>query len=374
MKIKGTIVILLVVNLWFIFSCKKDSTFTTLDTPAVSYSKSVSIVEDNYDLLLQINVNLSHISDSIVEIHYSTEDSSAVNGDDYVGVPDGILTFKPGEKSKTIPIQVKANTNQKKDLIFFVNLNSATHANLEAGKVWVKIINVDYATLVWSDEFDGTILNTTDWNFELGNNNGWGNNELEIYTNSSNNVFLESGYLNIKAIKNVDNTYTSARITTSGKRQFTHCRVDILAKLPEGKGLWPALWMLGSNISSVGWPTCGELDMVEVLGDNTKKTYGTAHWYNTEHKSSGGNYTLTSGSFSSGFHLFTFIWTPNNLKWLVDSIQYYTVDKATISGFPMDLPEFFIFNVAVGGNWPGSPSGTTVFPQSMLVDYIRVYQ
>jgi beta-glucanase (GH16 family) len=132
--------------------------------------------------------------------------------------------------------------------------------------------------------------------------------------------------------------------------------------------------MLGANISTVSWPKCGEIDMMEYLGHQTSTVYGTLHWDDNGHKYLGGNKTLSSGAFSDGFHIFTLVWTPSRFRWLVDGVQYYELDKNEVARFPFDLPEFFIFNVAVGGNWPGNPDGTTVFPQHMIVDYVRVYQ
>lgn len=371
---KGTAAILLVLLLDIMFSCKKNVAQTPFVPSTITYTNSLSISEDDPNLYAQISVNLTFKSDSTVVIDYITEDSSAISGTDYIGTANGKITFKPGEISKTISVPIIANKAQKKDVVFFVDLTRASNATLAPGKVRVKIKNVDYATLVWSDEFNAANLNTADWNYELGNNGGWGNNEKEVYTNSTNNVFLSGGYLNIKAIKEADGSYTSGRITTNGKQQFTHCKVDILAKLPQGQGIWPALWMLGSNIGTIGWPKCGEMDMMEVLGHQTNKTYGTIHWDNNGHQQSGGNYSLPTGSFSSDFHLFTYIWTSNKITWLVDNIEYYTVVKSSAINFPIDLPEFFIFNVAVGGSWPGNPDGTTVFPQTMQVDYIKVYQ
>lgn len=354
-------------------SCKKDSPAAPFVPSVVSYTNSTGIVEDDPSRFVIINVTLSAKSDSIVTVNYATTDSSAVAGKDYTAT-SGALTFARGEQSKSIFVPILQDTARKEDAVFFVQMISAKNADFQAGKIRVKITNVDYANLVWSDEFNGTMLNTSDWNYELGNNNGWGNNEKETYTSSTDNAFVSGGYLTIKAIDAGSGTYTSARITTNGKQQFTHCRVDILAKLPQGQGIWPALWMLGSNISTVSWPACGEIDIMELLGQQPNKVYGTVHYDNGGHQQSGSNYSLSTGAFSDGFHLFSLVWTPNNLSWYIDKQQYFTVSKNSISGFPFDLSQFFIFNIAVGGNWPGNPDQTTVFPQTMTVDYIRVYQ
>lgn len=234
--------------------------------------------------------------------------------------------------------------------------------------------------LIWSDEFEGKELSQQFWNYEIGNgSNGWGNNELQYYTSNKKNVFLSGGNLIIEARQeNIDAfKYSSARLTTKSKKEFSFGRVDIRAKLPKGKGVWPALWMLGANISTVGWPSCGEIDIMELIGSVPNKVHGTVHW-----KGASGNHTYIggetsiNGDFSQEFHVFSIIWEKDMIKWLVDEKEYYRFTK-TMAGsatYPFNDPEFFLFNVAVGGNWPGSPDNTTVFPQRMIVDYIRVFQ
>lgn len=241
--------------------------------------------------------------------------------------------------------------------------------------------------LVWSDEFDGTALDLSKWSYEIGNGqNGWGNNELEYYTNRSQNVSVSGGYLAITAQKENYSgfNYTSARIKTQGKFSFRYGKVEARIKLPYGNGMWPAFWMLGDNISTVGWPSCGEIDIMEMIGGigigNTGTelsdsiVYGTLHWNQNGHVQSGGKTSLKSGRFADDFHLFGVIWTPQVIKFYVDSTIYYQVDitPAWMSAFQKNF--FIILNLAVGGNWPGSPNSATVFPQTMLVDYVRVYQ
>ena len=304
---------------------------------------------------------------------YKTIDSTSIAGRDYVAVTAGKLILKAGETSKEIKINIIQDTSKKEDVYFSVVLSNPVNAILTSAHTTVKIANVDYAKLVWNDEFNSGPLNTGIWNYEVGAT-GWGNNELENYTSSVENVHLDSGYLHISALNPSGTSFTSGRITTKGKKEFTYARVEIRAKLPEGKGLWPALWMLGANFSSAGWPKCGEIDIMELIGSYPSVVHGAVHWDSNGHLSMTNEYSLQAGKFSSGFHKFSLIWTPNTLKWFVDKQQFFYQGRSGISAFPFDLPQFFIFNVAVGGNWPGSPDGTTVFPQHMIIDYIRVYQ
>lgn len=235
-------------------------------------------------------------------------------------------------------------------------------------------------SLAWHDEFEGTEIDPASWQFEIGNGpGGWGNNELEYYTDSRSNAFTADGKLVIEARQEQRHgyQYTSTRMITKGKREFVYGRVDIRAKLPKGQGIWPALWMLGSDIDSVGWPACGEIDIMEFLGHQPNKVYGTLHWGAdwTQHKSLGRSYSFF-GNFNDQFHVFSLIWEKDSYKILVDDQTFLTATSNDITpgNNPFTKPHYFIFNVAVGGNWPGSPDTTTFFPQRMIVDYIRVFQ
>lgn len=233
-------------------------------------------------------------------------------------------------------------------------------------------------TLVWNDEFTGTSL-SADWTQEIGTgSSGWGNNELEYYR--AENTTVGEGVLTITAKEENYNgqNYTSSRIKTQGVKSFKYGRIDVRAALPYGKGLWPALWMLGDNITSVGWPACGEIDIMELIGGgtvNNRTVYGTIHWDDGgNHASYGGSKSLSTGTFADEFHVFSIIWDANSINFLLDDVVYRTADitPAGLSEFHENF--FLIFNVAVGGNWPGSPDGTTIFPQYMYVDYVRVFQ
>ena len=229
-------------------------------------------------------------------------------------------------------------------------------------------------TLVWSDEFDGNgSINTSDWNYELGAG-GWGNEEVQKYTSNSKNVFIQNGILNIKAIKETDGTYTSGRITTQNKIDFKYGRIDIRAKLPSVAGTWPALWMLGANygpvngLDGVGWPYCGEIDIMEQFVD---KTYvkSTCHWNNNGSTASYG--LPVDLATPTEFHVYSLEWNAGSIKALLDGVQFYSL--STSSAMPFDANFFFIFNLAMGGS-----NGGTIDPNftsdSMEVDYVRVYQ
>jgi beta-glucanase (GH16 family) len=233
--------------------------------------------------------------------------------------------------------------------------------------------------LVWQDEFDGTQIDTSSWGFQTGGG-GFGNNELEYYTDRPENASVSNGHLVITARKEDYNgrQYTSARMITKDKRSFLYGRFDIRAKLPKGQGIWPALWMLGQNVDEVGWPKCGEIDIMELLGHAPDTVYGTLHWGagESEHRSQGDRFALKAGNFSDDFHVFSLLWEKGSLQILVDDHPCFSMTRQQFAtdNYPFDKPQYFLFNIAVGGDWPGSPDTATVFPQQMLVDYIRVFQ
>ncbi len=231
--------------------------------------------------------------------------------------------------------------------------------------------------LVWFENFDGSELDTNSWKYETGGN--WYNNEIQYYTDREKNIRLENSKLIIEAHKEDygNRNHTSARIKTQGKKFFKYGRIDARIKLPRGQGIWPAFWMMGENEPSVGWPACGEIDVVEMIGgSNRERTiYGTAHWsHNGSHAEYGGMNSLASGAYSDDFHVYSIEWNEQEIKWLVDGNQYHVIDitPSQLSEFHQEF--FFLLNVAVGGDWPGYPDQTTEFPQRMEVDYIRVVQ
>lgn len=234
--------------------------------------------------------------------------------------------------------------------------------------------------LVWQDEFEGTTL-SSNWTYEIGTGgNGWGNNELQYYRKE--NTSIKEGFLVIEAKKESfsGQQYTSSRLISEGKKSFKYGRIDIRAALPEGQGIWPALWMLGSNFSQVGWPKCGEIDIMEMIGGNGRENnvFGTLHWDNNGSYActcgQGNGYTLPSGTFADEFHVFSIIWDETKIEWLVDDNSFKIVDISPTGLDEFKEEFFFILNIAVGGNLPGSPNSSTTFPQRMAIDYIRVFQ
>ena len=241
-------------------------------------------------------------------------------------------------------------------------------------------------TLVWSDEFEGaagTPVNDENWTAEIGGS-GWGNNELEYYTDRAENASLDGeGNLAIVAQQeSLGNAchyglcdYTSARLISRGKVELTYGRVEARIRVPHGQGIWPAFWMLGSDINQVGWPQSGEIDIMENIGREPKIVHGTVHGpgYSGAEGVTGG-YQIGEG-FADDFHVFAIDWDPGIIRWYVDGNLYHVVTPADLDGdeWVFDHDFFLLLNVAVGGNWPGMPDATTNFPQTMLVDYVRVY-
>lgn len=227
-------------------------------------------------------------------------------------------------------------------------------------------------TLVWNDEFSGTAVDLKKWGYEV-NGNGGGNNELQYYTSRPENSYIDSGKLVIEARKEsyLGKAYTSARMRTMNKGDWTYGRFDIRAKMPYGQGLWPAIWMLPTDWEYGGWPASGEIDIMELLGHETSKVYGTIH-YGTDaahHLQKGGSFSLPSGTFAGSYHTFSTVWDSTKFIWSVDDVPYFVAVMST----PFDRRFHMLLNVAVGGNWPGSPDQFTEFPQRMYVDYVRVY-
>ncbi|HKV78118.1 MAG TPA: glycoside hydrolase family 16 protein [Candidatus Sulfotelmatobacter sp.] len=243
-------------------------------------------------------------------------------------------------------------------------------------------------TLTWSDEFDSSndsAIDRSKWVVEAGGT-GWGNHELEYYTNRPQNAFIKDGSLLIKARREnytgtngVNRNYTSARLKTASKFSQVYGRFEARIKIPAGQGMWPAFWMLGDDVDKAGWPACGEIDIMENIGREPSTVHGSIHGPGFVGADGiEAPYTLPGkGRFADDFHIFAVEWEPNAIRFYVDDALYVTRTRADLRlgwKWVFDHPFFLLLNLAVGGDWPGNPDATTVFPQTMLVDYVRVYE
>ena len=244
-------------------------------------------------------------------------------------------------------------------------------------------------SLVWSDEFDGDALDLSKWEVQLGDGCdlgicGWGNGEFQNYT--AENLSVGGGTLAITARQSVsgaDTSYTSSRIRTLGKGDWTYGRFEVKAKLPTGQGLWPAIWLLFSEDTYGGWAASGEIDIMEAIGSEPGEVFGTLHYGGEfpDNVFSGAPFELAAGTFADDFFVFTTEWEEGEIRWYINNVLYQTQtsDDWYTTGSddpaaPFDHAFHMILNVAVGGNLPGAPDVSTVFPQSMEVDYVRVYE
>ena len=243
-------------------------------------------------------------------------------------------------------------------------------------------------TLTWSDEFnapDGSSVDSSKWVLETGGN-GWGNQELEYYTARPENSFQQGGNLIIKVLQEkftgadgVTRDYTSARLKTLGKFSQTYGRFEARIKIPKGQGIWPAFWMMGDDIGTVNWPKCGEIDIMENIGKEPTLVHGTIHGpgYSGDKGPTAPFALPDNARFADDFHIYAVEWEPKAIRFYVDDHLY---SNRTPNDIPKDArwvydhPFFMLLNVAIGGSWPGSPDATTQLPQTMLVDYVRVYK
>lgn len=234
-------------------------------------------------------------------------------------------------------------------------------------------INAQKYKLIWSDEFNGSGLpDSSKWGYELGNIR---NNELQYYTKNTNNVKQNNGNLEITVLKEAigGKQYSSASIITRNKAAWTYGKIEGRFKMPKGQGLWPAFWMLGTNISQIGWPKCGEIDIFEHI-NNEPIIHGTAHWAgaNELHAQDGSKYTVDV----TQWHTYSITWDADYIKWFVDNVQFkqFKITDNYNSTEEFHLPQYLMINFAIGGDWPGSPDEATVLPATVYCDYIRVYK
>jgi beta-glucanase (GH16 family) len=380
----------------FVLSCEKNGNDTPAsDLPKITIQAGV-IPEGNAKNTFAFKLTLDKATDKIVTVNYTTEDKIAIAGSDYEA-KTGVLTFPANTTEGEIAITILGDSLKEADENFGILLSNPVNATLVYAATSCIITNDDQIfnansdegyrtpetytgyTLEWSDEFNAAKLNTDNWIYNTGGN-GWGNKELQNYTNSESNTYMSNGKLVIEArAENLGaNNYTSARLSTSGKKTFTFGRIDIRARPPIGQGIWPALWLLGNNIGSNPWPLCGEIDIMEIIGKQPKTVFGTAHWRNSAGVdiSRGGNTAIGNGTMGDQYHVYSIVWDTNGITWFFDDVQYHQVLRPSVGAtvYPFDKPFFMLINVAVGGVWPGNPDATTTFPQRLFVDYVRVFK
>lgn len=374
-------------------SCEKDEPIGSV--PEVLLPINISQLENEENTLFEFPIVLSVGTNREVTVTYEVKPITATEGEDYVA-DAGTIVFAEGATAASIDVEIIVDEFAEEDEQFRVVLTSSSNGLIANGlqeaigtirndDTVIQVSNEGYEaateypgrTLAWSDEFDASQINPQHWTYDLGAS-GWGNQELQNYTSNSENSYVANGNLMIVAKKN-GSQYTSARLKSIGLQEYQYGRIDVRAILPFGQGIWPAIWMLGANFPSAGWPACGEIDIMELIGSSPSNIHGTVHFGNSypQHQYTGGSRYLTGGqTFADEFHVFSIDWDENGITWLLDDQPFYSVDNS-VSGnqnYPFDNPFFFILNVAVGGQWPGYPNATTTFPQFMAVDYVRVYQ
>lgn len=368
------------------------------ELPRLSIQDSRTFEKDG-NSNMTFDVRTSKTWDKDITVSYSVEGQTAEPGVDFT-TTSGTLTIPAGSLSASFMVEILDDTDKEVDEKILATLSAPTEAEIsrmtgvglieDNDRAEFTAADGGYETadsfygyqLVWEEQFDGSELNPDHYNYELEdgcpNLCGWGNMELQWYTDLSKNIKLEDGKLLITATKTGAAGFNSARIQTKGKKEFKFGRIDVRAKLPKGQGIWPAIWMLGSNIDDVGWPACGEIDIMELVGHQPKASHGTAHWGSQGDLNSTFStsvYTIAE-DFSDNFHVFSIVWESGEIVWYVDETRFHSVTTNDMRGkpYPFNQEMFFIMNVAVGGQWPGSPDDTTVFPQTMEVDYLRVFQ
>lgn len=371
---KNTLITILLLS-FTLWGCKDDEPEVTILLPT-ELSVAISISEDQEGL---VNVRATANDENYFTIRFedgdNTEEFEEKNGRaQHQYTSSGLYTI-------ITKAHITASDFVQRDDTVRINLTPTANTDGIPLKGFTTPLSYAGYSLVWNDEFDGTSLNTSDWNYEIGTgSSGWGNNELQYYQKE--NTSVKDGYLTIEAKKQAagSSQYTSSRLTTQGKKSFKYGRIDIRAAMPKGQGLWPALWMLGKSHSSIGWPKCGEIDIMEMVGGTAsgksdKTTHGTLHWDNFgDYASFGGKTSTSKTNLNEEFHVYSIIWDSESIQWLLDDRKFHetAISEAHMTEFHEEF--FFIFNVAVGGNWPGSPDATTEFPQKMHVDYVRVFQ
>jgi len=383
----GAILFQLVLLLCLFQGCREENDFV----PAATIH-SISDYRQKVDADFEFVISIPHASTSDALIDYATSDGTAIAGVDYTSV-SGTATIPAGSVSTNIKVKVKGDSLRMNSQNFYLHLSNPKNCTIVIERVAAVIINdglyfpvdntgyttpdsyPDY-TLAWSDEFNAKSIDENSWTFEQGNN-GWGTHELGYYTNRTQNAFMSLGNLIIEARKEeyFGAEFTSARITTKGKKSFKYGRIDIRAKISTPNGAMSSLRMMGSNIDTIGWPNCGEIDIMQ-LPHIEYYAYNTLHWSDSltaAPRQFGVNNWFGGIGGDSKFYVFTAVWNADHIEMYIDDNLTFEMNTHGRS-LPFNNDFFFIFNVSVGGDWPGTPPPTAQFPQRMVVDYVRVFQ
>lgn len=324
-------------------SCKKDKNPSGNNTPPSNLTVSAVVSTDN-------SGNVAFTATATNAVSYDFDYGNGV----FQTVAGGVVTYQyPSSGTYTVNVTAKSSGGQ--------TLSKSTSVTV-----------VRAMTMVWSDEFDvAGSPNPSKWGYDLGAG-GWGNNELQYYTNRIDNATVSGGTLKIiaKAESFSGSSYTSARLLSKDKFTFRYGKIEARAKMPVGLGTWPAFWMLGSNFTTVGWPACGEIDVMEHLGRQLNTIYGTVHHPGHSGGSADGGTTVISNA-TTEFHIYAAEWTASTIKFSVDGVVYYTFNNS--ASLPFNQPFFIIMNVAMGGNFGGTIDPAFV-SSAMEIDYVRVYQ
>ena len=383
-----------------IISCSKGQKSGNQTMPKLNID-DISVAEGNNGVNnAELILVLDHAYSKAVTVSYSTVEGTAKAGQDFTSATNQTISFQPNEIEKKITISIVTDDLKEADETFQVRIENPSNVVLLKTTATVTLRNDDTRiafnntgfdaptsypgySLAWSDEFNTNTLDAASWSAETGDGCpalcGWGNNELQYYMPPPNNLFFQDGKMIIEAKSESygGKNFTSSRIKTQGKKSFKFGRIDIRALLPKGKGIWPALWMLPQNNVFGNWPRSGEIDIMELVGSEPAKAFATVHYGPGPgsifiNKS----YTLPASTFNDAFHVFSMEWQQDIMKFYVDDNLYSTITKADLGGnnYPFNESFYFLINMAVGGNLPGSPDATTILPQWFIVDYIRVYQ
>ena len=355
------------------FACSSDSSsFPTNAIPNANDNSTSSSTEFNTSSS-EASISSSVIPGLTGDLQFSS--SSDVKSSSSL-IATNSSSSVPSTTSSSWSAAIGSSSSSSSNVILSSSSEESSNSSSSSNKV-----TEPAEVYFWNDEFDGETIDTSKWTYDIGTgSNGWGNNEKEYYTSRKDNAYIKDGVLHICAKKEdyEGQKYTSARMLTKGKFAFKYGTVEARIALPVGKGIWPAFWMLGENFDKVGWPGCGEIDIIEAV-NSENIVYGTNHWANgSEYATYGnntGNYRDQKHEMDiTQFHIYKFTWDEKYIRMFVDDFMYHEI---LIEGNQGDTEEFhkpffFLLNVAVAGNWPGFEVDDTQFPNEMLVDYIRV--